>query len=83
MIDQSSRSQGHKVHNVATRQPCSTVSLQLCRRATRPSRMVVTSVVTRLQPCRTVLLKAIEWSASVMHSIECPASSFRSVAPLL
>jgi len=33
------------------------------------------------QPRRTVkgLFKAIEWSASVMHSIECPASSFSFV----
>ena len=36
----------------------------------RPSRRATT------QPRRTVLLKAIEWSASVMHSIECPPSSY-------
>jgi len=36
-----SRSQGHKVHNVATRQPCGTVSLRLCRRVTRRSRTAV------------------------------------------
>jgi len=40
---QRSRSQGHKVHNVATRQPCCTVSLRLCRRATRRSRTAVSS----------------------------------------
>jgi len=37
--------------------------------AARPSRRATS------QPCWTVLLKAIEWSASVMHSLECPASS--------
>ena len=35
----------------------------------RPSRRATT------QPRKTVLLKVIEWSASVMHSIECPVSS--------
>jgi len=40
---QRSRSRGHKVHNIATRQPCGTVSLLLCRHATRRSRMVVSS----------------------------------------
>jgi len=35
-----------------------------------------------IQPRRTVILKAIEWSASVMYSIECPASScFYDVLP--
>ena len=38
----------------------------------RPSRRATT------QPCMTVLLKAIEWSASVMHFIECSASSFNT-----
>ena len=27
------------------------------------------------QPCRTVLFKVIEWLVSVMHCVECPASS--------
>jgi len=44
--NQRSRSQGHKVHNVATRQPCGTVSLWLCRRATRRSRTAVSSHMT-------------------------------------
>jgi len=57
-----SRSQGHKVHNVATRQPCGTVSLRMCR----PARLS--------RRARTVLLKTIKWSASVVHSLECPAS---------
>jgi len=41
--DQTSRSQGHKVHNITTRQPCGTASLRLCRRATRRCRTAVSS----------------------------------------
>jgi len=37
---QTSRSQGHKVHNVAARQPCGTVSLRLCSRTTSRCRLV-------------------------------------------
>jgi len=35
-----------------------------------------TSRRSTTQPCSTILLKAIEWLASVMHSSECPASSY-------
>ena len=42
-IGQRSRSQGNKVHNIATRQPCGTVLLLLCRRATRRCRTAVSS----------------------------------------
>jgi len=64
---QRSRSQGHKVHNVVTRQPCGTVLKRLCRRAT-----VVSSSYWKIFIHQK--LKAIEWSASVKHSIECTAS---------
>jgi len=53
------------VYSVATRQPCGTVSVA----AVSPLNETVPH--GRL----VVLLKAIEWSVSVMHSIECPPSS--------
>jgi len=86
--DQSSRSQGYKVHNVATRQPCGTVSLQLCRpmcrRATRRSCMAWPSRCATSQPCSTVLLKAIEWSASVLtlSSAKPPVNTIRNYKEL-
>jgi len=71
---QRSRSHGHKVHNVAVRQPCCTFSLR-CVVAQRDGLAWPRLVARRHKRAGLSLLKAIERSTSVIHSIECPAAS--------
>jgi len=60
------------VHNVATRQPCGTVSERLSSH--NETVLHGRLVARRDDRAGLSLLKAIEWLASVMHSIECLAS---------
>jgi len=53
---------------VVTKQPCGTVLLRLCRSAKRRTRTAVSS--------RDDTRLSMEWSASVVYSIECPASIY-------
>ena len=75
--NQKAKGQGHRIIKCTTSRRDSRAAPSLCgcdvAQRDSPARL---SRRATTQPCRTVFLKAIEWSASVMHSIECHSLLF-------